>query len=98
MEAYQIGTQQALQQLLTPGQNAKDLIRRKRDVQKVADGDVGPFPLNHLGHQHQLIIVHPNIIALAQHLQGFIGKFPVHGHVGLPKLGMKIYVLGKVMK
>src|SRR5690554_615172 len=39
MEAYQIGTQQALQQLLTPGQNAKDLIRRKRDVQKVADGD-----------------------------------------------------------
>ena len=77
VEPDQIGAEQALGDLGPPRHLHEQLHRRERDVQKEADGQIGPQHPQHLRDQLQLIVLYPHRRALGRHLRGRLGEAPV---------------------
>ena len=86
LEAEQVRAEQALHDLLAPGQLGEDLVARERDVREMADPHVAAQRADHPGHQLQLVVVHPDGRALGR-LGGDRVRVPaVHPDVGIPPL------------
>ena len=60
LEADEVGSQHALDDLLAPWQLHEQLLRRQRDVQEEADAQIGPQRAQERGHEVQLVVVHPD--------------------------------------
>ena len=90
LESQQVRAEQALDHLPPPGELGEDLITRERDVVKEADTDVGALFAEHPGHQLELIIVDPDRRAVSRLLGGGLREAPVHRHVGLPPVALKL--------
>ena len=60
LEADQVGTEQPLQDLVPPRQLVVELGGRERDVQEEADPQVGSQLPQHLRHQLELVVLHPD--------------------------------------
>ena len=52
--------EKTLKKLLTSGQNQKDFGRREGNVEKETNGCVGQLIAQHLGKQHQVVVVYPD--------------------------------------
>ena len=58
VERQQIVAEQAVQDLLAPGTDAKRLRVRPRNVPELADDDVGPRVLDEARQQREVIVLH----------------------------------------
>ena len=90
LEADQVGAEQALEDLPAPRQLLEQLGRRERDVQEEADADVGAQLAQHLRHQLELVVVHPDRRALGGPVGGVLGEPPVDRDVGVPPLAVEL--------
>ncbi len=90
LEADQVGAEQALEDLPPPRQLLEELGRRERDVQEEPDVEVGSQLAEHLRHQLQLVVVHPDGRALGRPVGGVVGEAPVHRDVRLPPLAVEL--------
>ncbi len=90
LEADQVGAEQPLEDLAAPGQLLEELGRRERDVQEEADVEVGAQLAEHLRHQLQLVVVHPDGRALGRPVGGVLGEAPVHRDVRVPPLPVEL--------
>ena len=90
LEADQVGAEQALEDLAAPRQLGEQLGGRERDVEVEADPQVGPLRAQHLRHQLELVVLHPDGRALGRHLGGPVGEALVDPDVGLPPLAVEL--------
>ena len=91
LEADQVGAEQALEDLAPPRQLREQLGRRERDVQEEADPQVGPQLAQHLRHQLQLVVVHPDGRVLGGAASAAVlGEAPVDRDVGVPPLAVEL--------
>jgi hypothetical protein len=60
LEADQVGAEQAVEDLLAPGQLGEDAVRREGNVVEEADHEVGARVAEHPRHQLELVVVHPH--------------------------------------
>ena len=60
LEPDDVGTEQALEDLLAPRQLGVDAVGRERDVVEEADDEVGAELAQHLGNELQLVVLHPD--------------------------------------
>ena len=93
-----VAAQDAVQNLLAPGQDPKDLVAGEGDVQKETDRDVGKLITDHLRQQHQLVVVDPHHVVLPQVLLRFLEELVVHLLVGVPHIVVVGGVLGEVVE
>mmetsp|Transcript_74348 Transcript_74348/g.227475 ORF Transcript_74348/g.227475 Transcript_74348/m.227475 type:complete len:401 (+) Transcript_74348:1237-2439(+) len=84
VEAQEVRVQKTLYDLLPPGQRAVDLGRRERRVQEPSDVRVRLRVAEHLGHEHQVVVVDPHIIVVLVHLHDRLGEQLVRLLVRLP--------------
>ena len=84
LEPEQVGTEQALHDLLAPRDAGEQLVGRERDVVEEADPHVGALVAEHLRHELQVIVVDPHHRVRRRDLRQRVGEAPVHPHVGLP--------------
>ena len=90
LEADQVGTEQPLEDLAAPRQLGEQLGRRERDVEVEADAQVGPLLAQHLRHQLELVVLHPDGGALGGDLGGPVGEALVDRDVGVPPLAVEL--------
>ena len=90
LEADQVGTQQALEDLAAPRQLLEQLGRREGDVQVEADPEVGTELAQHLRHELELVVVHPDGRVLGGPRGGPLGEPLVDAHVGVPPLAVEL--------
>ena len=98
VEADQVGPEQAPEHLVPPGQGAEDFVGREGDVEEKADGEPGAQFPQHLGYQHELVVVHPNQVVVGRRSRHGIGKFAVDRHIGLPVGQFKLGVFHEVVE
>ena len=67
-------------------------------MEKKADGCVRQLSTEHLGKQHQLIVMHPNQIALLVAMHDCPAENTVRFNVCLPIFGIKFQLRRKVVK
>ncbi len=84
----QVGAEQAVDDLRPPRHLHEQLDRGgKRDVQEEPDGQVGGAQhAQHLGHQLQLVVLHPDGGAFGGGARGRVGETPVDLDVAVPPL------------
>ena len=90
LEADQVGAEQALEQLAAPRQLLEELGRREGDVEVEADPEVGPELAQQLGHELELVVVHPDGRVLGGPRGGALGEPLVDAHVGVPPLAVEL--------
>ncbi len=98
LEGQRIRAQQPAQQWLALGQDAEDLRRGKGDVQEEADARFRRALADHLGHQHELVVVGPDEIALPMPAQDRVGEALVGLAVGAPALGREDDARGEAVQ
>ncbi len=86
LEADDVRTEQALEDLPAPRELLEQLGRGERDVQEEADPQVRAQLAEHLRHQLHLVVLHPDGGVLRGHLGGLGGEPLVDGDVGVPPL------------
>jgi hypothetical protein len=88
VEADEIAVEQASEESLTHGKNTVDLTARERSVEEKADTDVllggGDLLAEHLGEQHQVVIVDPDKVVILHILEDGLGEETVDFLVGSP--------------
>ena len=90
LEADQVGAEQSLEDLAAPRQLAEELGGRERDVEVEADPQVGAELAQHLRHQLELVVLHPDGGALGGDLGGRLGEALVDRDVGVPPLAVEL--------
>ena len=90
LEPDQIGSQQAVEDLVPPGQLEIELGGREGDVQEEPDPQVGPLLAQHLRHELELVVLHPHGRPWCGDLGGPVGEALVDPHVGVPPLAMEL--------
>mmetsp|Transcript_8934 Transcript_8934/g.25231 ORF Transcript_8934/g.25231 Transcript_8934/m.25231 type:complete len:258 (+) Transcript_8934:2012-2785(+) len=85
VEANQVRVEEALDELQAPGEGAVDLGRREGRVQEPADVAVRLRLAQHLGDEHQVVVVHPHVVVVLVHLQDRLREELVRLLVGLPE-------------
>ena len=60
------------------GQHPEDVRGREGDVQEKADARIGEALADHLGHEHQLVVVHPDQVAGSVVRNRGVGEAAVH--------------------
>ena len=90
LEAHEVGSEHALDDLLAPRQLHEQLLRRQRDVQEEADAEIGPQRAQQRRHEVQLVVVHPHGRALGGDLRGQLGEALVGLDVALPPLAPEL--------
>ena len=98
VEADDVGAQQPLEHLAAPGEDPEDVGRGEGDVQEEADARAGEPPAQQLGHEHELVIVHPDLVSLAPVLRHPVREALVDRRVGAPVLGRQGQPLGLVVQ
>ena len=90
LEADQVGSEQALEELAAPRQLLEQLGRREGDVEVEPDPEVGPELAQELGHELELVVVHPDGRVLGGPRRGALGEALVDAHVGVPPLAVEL--------
>ena len=90
LEADQVGAEQPLEDLAAPRQLAEQLGGRERDVEVEADPQVGAQLAQHLRHQLELVVLHPDGGVLGGDLGGALGEALVDPDVGVPPLAVEL--------
>ena len=85
LNADDIGTEQSAQDFFAPRQLREQFGGRERDVQEEPDTHIGP---QHLGHELQVIVVHPHHSATAHRSRRGQRKSMVYPYIGLPPFGV----------
>jgi len=93
VEADQVGAQEPLQQPLAEGKRAEYLRCRKRDVQEEGDARVRQALPHQLGHEHELVVVHPHEIPRLVVSGDDVGETLVDAFVGVPVLDVERYLV-----
>ena len=88
LKAEDVCAEQPLDDASAPGKLSEEPCRRKRDVQKEGDDQVGALLAQHLGHELQLVVVHPDERAGCGDLSDALGKPAVDLAVALPPLAV----------
>jgi hypothetical protein len=88
LEADHVGAEQALDDLRAPGQLRVDAVGREGDVVEEADREVGAQFPQHLGHELQLVVLHPHRGAGGRRLGARVGEALVDLDVALPPLAV----------
>ena len=86
LEADEVGAEEAAQDLVAPGQLDEQLGGREGDVQEEADEEVGALLAQHLRHELQLVVLHPDRGALLGHRRRAVREALVDLHVRVPPL------------
>jgi hypothetical protein len=89
LEAQGVRAEHAVDELTAPGQLRKELHRWEGDVQEEADVQVGPVGADQLGHQAQVIVVHPHRAAVRCRFRGGPRETAVDGLEGVPPAAME---------
>ena len=89
LEADQVRPEESLEDLSAPRQLAEELGGREGDVEVEADPQVGPELAEHLRHQLELVVLHPDGGALGGDLGGALGEALVDPDVGVPPLAVE---------
>lgn len=88
METDEVAVQDTEQQLVSHGQNPIDLAGGERSVQEEADLDVlfaiPDLLAEHLRQKHQMVIMHPDQVSVANFRGHCLGEQPICFLVGLP--------------
>ena len=90
LEADQVGTEEALEELSAPGDLLEELGRRERDVQVEADAQVGAELAQHLRDQLELVVLDPDGGALGGDLGTLLGEPLVDPLVAVPPLAVEL--------
>ena len=98
METHKIGAHKPVDDVSTPGKQAKHLGRGKRDMQEEADGRIGHPLSEHSRKKHQVVIMYPDNVILTRDLGHLVAEDPVDAHVGIPEVVAVYGVEGKVME
>lgn len=102
VEANQVALEDAKQQLLANRKDTVDLAAGERSMQEEANLDVllgvADFLAQHLGQQHQVVIVDPNEVAILDILDHLLGEQTVDLLVGFPGGLVKCDLAGVVME
>ena len=64
LEADEIGSEHALEQLGADGKTSEDLRGREGDVHEEADASIREGRTNHVRDEHQMVVVHPDCATL----------------------------------
>ena len=89
VEGDNICAEEAVEDLLPPGQPGEDLGWRERHVQEESDRPVGrPPPAQELGHEHQLVVVDPAQCRSSGSGDVGGGKTRVDGAVDVPPVAV----------
>ena len=95
MESNEVGTQQSSQQVTTFGQHPKQLVRRERNMMKIAYLQRCLPITQHPRQQHQLVILHPYHAIVINMFEHLLAEQPVYVLISLPKTST---VLGELIK
>jgi hypothetical protein len=98
VKAHEIGPEHAFEELIAPGQGAKSLGRRERDVQKEANSSFWDQLTQQLRHEHELIVMHPDNVAFAIVFGSYLGKFLINVLVSLPAFDHERKLLDQAVK
>jgi hypothetical protein len=102
MEADQITLQHSAEDLVSDGENAVDLGAGKRRVEEKADLDVllrvANLLAQHLGHKHEVVVVHPHHVVVLYIFRNCLGEKAVGLHVCLPGRLVEGNLTGVVVK
>jgi hypothetical protein len=60
LKGKQVGPKKTIKKLFTPGEDRKDFGRREGNVEEETDGCIGQPVPQHLGKQHQVVVVYPD--------------------------------------
>ena len=88
LEADDVGAEEALDDLGAPRQLREDAVCRERNVVEETDREVGSELAQHLGHELQLVVLHPDRAVGRGHRGGALREALVDPHVGLPPLAV----------
>ena len=89
LEADHIGPEQPLDNLSAPRQLRVNAVWRKRNVIEESDREIWPELAKQLGHQLQLVVVHPDHGIRRTGLCGCLGEPPVDAQIGLPPIALE---------
>ena len=98
VEPDEVGAEETPQQVFPVRQGAEDFLGGKRDMEEEADPGLGqPFP-HHGGNQHELVIVHPDLVAFPILLRDRVGEAAVDFVVHRPVPGPVGHLAGQIVE
>ena len=89
MEAQQVRAKHASEDVAALGQRAEYLRAGEGHMQEPADGDVAEALAQHVGQQHQVIVLHPHRVALVNQGGEGVGEELIDLAVSLPGIGVE---------
>src|SRR3984957_20957788 len=98
VKANSVRAQHARHQFSSAWMAAKNLVSGKGRVQEKPNSEVGHCCPQHCGEQHELVIVHPDQIALVHDLEHPFSESPVNVLVMLPPGRFVTQIVGQVMQ
>ena len=84
MEADEVGSQHAADDLVAPRQRAERLVVGEGDVQEEPDGRIRQRLAQHRRQQHEVVVLDPQRVARARFCQCYLAESFVHAPVCLP--------------
>ena len=95
MEADEVGSQHAADDLVAPRQRAERLVVGEGDVQEEPDGRIRQRLAQHRRKQHEVVVLDPQRVAGARFGQRCLAEPFVHAPVGLPFFFVEACELGE---
>ena len=95
MEADEVGSQHAADDLVAPRQRAERLVVGEGDVQEEPDGRIRQRLAQHRRQQHEVVVLDPQRVAGARFGQHCLAEPFVHAPVGLPFFFVEACELGE---
>jgi hypothetical protein len=102
VETNQVALEYTLEDLISHGENAVDFRTGERCVEEKADLDVllgvANLLAQHLGHEHQVVVVHPDHIIILDVFRDGLCEEAVGLHVRLPRRLVECDLTGVVVE
>ncbi len=98
MKADEVSAEETGEDLLSPGQVPEYLVRREGDVVEIADLCIGQALPEHLGQEHQVIVVNPDDVAGLDHFHHGVAELLVHPLINVPCLRVVVHEVVEVVE
>ena len=98
VKADQVGAEQSRDHLFAPRHHPKRLERWEWDVQEEPNRRIGHLVAQHLGQEHELVVLHPDHIARPRDLEHRVAETLVGLDVRLPHRQLELDVLDEVVE
>ncbi len=84
VEPDEVGREHAAKEVLVPGEQAEHVVGREGDVEEEGHGGRHVHLAEERGHQHQVVVLHPDQIVGSDALGDRLGETLVHRSIGVP--------------